>query len=103
MAIFRTPKPILRDAHDKGSMAEDPVEGMQEPEYVRQKMVVPSFAYLKQALTVADEGLVLEIVMMAGCGLRNGEAQAVNINNLVADDVYRVHEQIHSNPAGRQT
>ncbi|MFC9061815.1 tyrosine-type recombinase/integrase, partial [Streptomyces sp. NPDC057074] len=25
-----------------------------------------------------------------------GEARAVNINNVVADDVYRVHEQIHS-------
>ncbi|PPS87077.1 hypothetical protein BZZ08_02922 [Streptomyces sp. MH60] len=35
--------------------------------------------------------------MMVGCGLRNGEARAVNINNVVADDVYRVHEQIHSN------
>ncbi|MEL5953517.1 hypothetical protein AADR41_01690 [Streptomyces sp. CLV115] len=29
--------------------------------------------------------------------LRNGEARAVNVNNVVADDVYRVHEQIHSN------
>jgi hypothetical protein len=35
--------------------------------------------------------------MMVGCGLRNGEARAVNSNNVVADDVYRVHEQIHSN------
>lgn len=33
----------------------------------------------------------------AGCGLRNGETRAVNINNLVAEDVYRVHEQVHSN------
>lgn len=37
------------------------------------------------------------VVMMVGCGLRNGEARAVNINNVVSDDVYRVHEQIHSN------
>lgn len=35
--------------------------------------------------------------MMVGCGLRNGEARAVDVNNLAADDVYRVHEQIHSN------
>ncbi|MFJ8027857.1 hypothetical protein [Streptomyces sp. NPDC096311] len=54
-------------------------------------------AYLKQALAVAGDDLALEIVMMAGCGLRNGEARAVNVNNVVADDVYRVHEQIHSN------
>ncbi|MGB8943708.1 MAG: tyrosine-type recombinase/integrase [Streptomyces sp.] len=95
--IFRVLKTILRDAHDKGAMAEDPVKGVQEPEYVRQKVVIPSLKYLKQALAVADEILALEIVMMAGCGLRNGEARAVNINNLVAEDVYRIHEQIHSN------
>jgi integrase len=95
--IFRVLKTILRDAHDKGAMAEDPVKGVQEPEYVRQRVVIPSLGYLQQALAVADEILALEIVMMAGCGLRNGEARAVNINNLVAEDVYRVHEQIHSN------
>ncbi|MEU1182352.1 hypothetical protein ABZ464_32875 [Streptomyces sp. NPDC005820] len=52
---------------------------------------------MKKALQAADNFLALEIVMMVGCGLRNGEARAVNINNVVAGDVYRVHEQIHSN------
>ncbi|MFF2751708.1 tyrosine-type recombinase/integrase [Kitasatospora sp. NPDC058048] len=32
---------------------------------------------------------------MSGCGLRNGEAAAVSINNIVADDVYRVTEQVN--------
>ncbi|BCM71187.1 hypothetical protein EASAB2608_06521 [Streptomyces sp. EAS-AB2608] len=95
--IFRTLKAILRDAYGKGAMADDPVKGVQEPEYVREKVVIPSLPYVKKALTVADEDLALEIVMMVGCGLRNGEARAVNVNNIVADDVYRVHEQIHSN------
>jgi integrase len=95
--IFRTLKSILRDAYGKGAMADDPVKGVQEPEYVREKVVIPSLAYVKKALAVADEHLALEIVMMVGCGLRNGEARAVNVNNIVADDVYRVHEQIHSN------
>ncbi|MFJ4322681.1 tyrosine-type recombinase/integrase [Streptomyces tricolor] len=95
--IFRTLKAILRDAYGKGAMADDPVKGVQEPEYVREKVVIPSLAYVKKALTVADEDLALEIVMMVGCGLRNGEARAVNVKNIVADDVYRVHEQIHSN------
>ncbi len=95
--IFRTLKAILRDAYGKGAMADDPVKGVQEPEYVRQKVVIPPLAYVKKALTAADEDLALEIVMMVGCGLRNGEARAVNVNNVVADDVYRVHEQIHSN------
>ncbi|MFE9450779.1 tyrosine-type recombinase/integrase [Streptomyces sp. NPDC006739] len=95
--IFRVLKAILRDAYGKGAMADDPVKGVQEPEYVRQKVVIPPLDYVKTALTVADHILALEIVMMVGCGLRNGEARAVNINNVVADDVYRVHEQIHSN------
>ncbi|MET7543570.1 hypothetical protein [Streptomyces sp. NPDC005507] len=95
--IFRTLKAILRDAYGKGAMADDPVKGVQEPEYVREKVVIPSLAYVKKALIVADEDLALEIVMMVGCSLRNGEARAVNVNNVVADDVYRVHEQIHSN------
>ncbi|MEU7033483.1 tyrosine-type recombinase/integrase [Streptomyces sp. NPDC046237] len=95
--IFRTLKAILRDAYGKGAMADDPVKGVQEPEYVREKVVIPSLTYVKKALTVADDDLALEIVMMVGCGLRNGEARAVNVNNVVADDVYRVHEQIHSN------
>ncbi|MGX9923586.1 tyrosine-type recombinase/integrase [Streptomyces sp. NPDC002248] len=102
--IFRTLKAILRDAYDKGAIAEDPVKGVQEPKYVRQKVVIPSLAFLKQALAAADKRLSLEIAMMAGCGLRaagcglrNGEARAVNVGNLVADGVYRVHEQIHSN------
>ncbi|CAL9653187.1 Tyrosine recombinase XerC [Streptomyces sp. enrichment culture] len=95
--IFRILKTILRDAFDKGAMADDPVKGVQEPEYVREKVVIPSLEYVKQALAVAGDDLAMEIVMMAGCGLRNGEARAVNVNNVVADDVYRVHEQIHSN------
>ncbi|WP_406465903.1 hypothetical protein OHB07_34420 [Streptomyces sp. NBC_00111] len=34
------------------------------------------------------------IDLMHGCGLRNGEAYAANLERLVADDVYRVTEQI---------
>jgi integrase len=32
---------------------------------------------------------------MSGCGMRNGEAAAVNLNNIVADDVYRIAEQVN--------
>ncbi|MGW1927714.1 tyrosine-type recombinase/integrase [Streptomyces sp. NPDC001919] len=95
--IFRVLKTILRDAYAKGAMADDPVKGVQEPEHVREQVAIPSLAFVKKALVVADEDLALEIVMMAGCGLRNGEARAVNVNNVVAPDVYRVCEQIHSN------
>ncbi|MEW2131041.1 hypothetical protein [Streptomyces sp. NPDC005435] len=87
--IFRVLKAILRDAYSKGAVADDPVKDVQEPEYAREKVVIPSLTSVKKALTVADEYLALEIVMMVGCGLRNGEARAGNINNVVADDVYR--------------
>ncbi|GGY55333.1 hypothetical protein GCM10010299_72080 [Streptomyces tanashiensis] len=97
MNIFRTLKTILRDAYAKGAMADDPVKGVQEPEYVRGTVAIPSLGYVTKALTVTDEDLALQIVMTAGCGLRNGEVRAVNVNNVVAQDVYRVREQIHSN------
>ncbi|WP_018549358.1 hypothetical protein [Streptomyces sp. LaPpAH-108] len=73
MNIFRVLKAILQDAYGKGAMADDPVKEFQEPEYVREKVVIPSLAYAKKALTVADEYLALEIVMMVGCGLRTGK------------------------------
>ncbi|MEU5327321.1 tyrosine-type recombinase/integrase [Streptomyces parvus] len=95
--IFRVLKTIPRDAYVKGAMVDDPVKEIQETEYVRGTVVIPSLAYVTKALPVADEDLALEIVMRAGCGLRNGEARAVNVNNVVAQDVYRVREQIHSN------
>ncbi|MFC3572608.1 hypothetical protein ACFOZ0_04785 [Streptomyces yaanensis] len=74
--IFRTLTAILRGVYGKGAMADDPVKGVQEPEYVRERVVIPSLAYVKKVLGVADELLALEIVMMVGCGLRNGEARA---------------------------
>ncbi|MFJ8129765.1 hypothetical protein [Streptomyces hydrogenans] len=40
--IFRTLKTILRHAYDKGAMADDPVKGVQGPEYVREQVAVPS-------------------------------------------------------------
>ncbi|MFC5156500.1 site-specific integrase [Streptomyces amakusaensis] len=95
--IYRALKTLLRDAYSKGAMADDPVKGVQDPEYVRKVVAIPTLEYITKALSVADADLALEVALMAGCGLRNGEARAINLNNIVADDVYRVHEQIHSN------
>jgi hypothetical protein len=36
-------------------MAEDPVKGVKEPEYVRDQVVMPTLAYLEQVMAVADE------------------------------------------------
>ncbi|GGU99687.1 hypothetical protein GCM10010275_43270 [Streptomyces litmocidini] len=52
VSIFRAPKTILRDAYGKGAMADDPVKGIQEPEYVRGTVVVPFLDHVKKALVV---------------------------------------------------
>lgn len=61
----------------QGAMADDPVKGVQEPGYVRERVVMRSLTYVKKALTVADEDLALEIVMMVGCGLHRQESPDV--------------------------
>ncbi|MEU4486822.1 tyrosine-type recombinase/integrase [Streptomyces purpurascens] len=96
VGIFRVLKSILLDAHEKGAIPSNPVKGVQGPEYVRDRVSIPTLGYIERALSIAHEDLALEITMMVGCGLRNGEARAVNLNNIVADDVYHVHEQIHA-------
>jgi hypothetical protein len=57
--IFRVLKVIVRDAYGKGAMADDPLKGVQEPEHVREKMVIPSLACVTKALRAADEFLAL--------------------------------------------
>ncbi|MEU2021818.1 tyrosine-type recombinase/integrase [Streptomyces sp. NPDC016469] len=42
-----------------------------------------------------DDDFLLITDLMSGCGMRNGEAAAVNINNIVADDIYRITEQVN--------
>ncbi|MFI5480849.1 hypothetical protein ACIBAB_17210 [Streptomyces rubiginosohelvolus] len=70
--IFRVLKTILRDAYVKGAMVDDPVKEVQEPEYVRGTVVIPSLAYVTKALTVADPlqhtaaGGVVQVQVMSG-------------------------------------
>ncbi|WP_406357218.1 site-specific integrase [Streptomyces sp. NBC_01635] len=94
--VYRALSALLRDAFEKGAIADNPLRGVQKPEYAPQRVAIPDVEYIARAIQVADYKLALEIVLMVGCGLRNGEARAVNANNIVADDVYRVTEQVHS-------
>ncbi|MFD6969593.1 tyrosine-type recombinase/integrase [Streptomyces sp. NPDC059979] len=43
---------------------------------------------------MASDGLRVLIDLMSGCGHRNGEAYAANIERMVAKDAYRISEQI---------
>ncbi|SDT82726.1 Site-specific recombinase XerD [Streptomyces sp. TLI_053] len=88
-------KTILLDAHRLGLYEESPLEGVQPPQYTPSRAVVPSLLQLHGIRTAGDDAFRLVAELMSGCGLRNGEAAAVNVNNIVADDVYRVCEQVN--------
>ncbi|CAL9654288.1 hypothetical protein SUDANB15_06705 [Streptomyces sp. enrichment culture] len=57
--------------------------------------MIPSPEQLRQTRTAGDDSFLLVADLMSGCGMRNGEAFAVNLDNIVADDVYHVTEQVN--------
>ncbi|MFE7808206.1 tyrosine-type recombinase/integrase [Streptomyces sp. NPDC057430] len=91
---FDTLKKILRDAHRRGGIAGDPFQGVVPPEYIPNRITIPTLEEIHALKAVASESLAVIIDLMSGCGHRNGEAYAANIEGMVADDVYRITEQI---------
>ncbi|MEU6198617.1 tyrosine-type recombinase/integrase [Streptomyces sp. NPDC047061] len=85
---------VLLDAHRLGLFSDNPMDGVKPPQYDPARAVIPSLEQLRAIRTAGDDAFKLVIDLMSGCGLRNGEAYAVNLNNLVADDVYRITEQV---------
>ncbi|MFJ5879934.1 tyrosine-type recombinase/integrase [Kitasatospora cineracea] len=94
--VFDKLRAILLDAHRLGLYDESPVEGVVPPQYDPKRAVIPSPEQLAALRLAGDEAFCLVADLMSGCGLRNGEALAVNINNIVADDVYRITEQVNT-------
>ncbi|WP_435647792.1 hypothetical protein [Kitasatospora purpeofusca] len=88
-------KSILLDANRIGLYEESPTEGVQPPQYNPTRAAIPFLPQLHAIRTAGDDAFRLVAELMSGCGLRNGEAAAVNINNIVADDIYRVSEQVN--------
>ncbi|MFB7464646.1 tyrosine-type recombinase/integrase [Streptomyces sp. NPDC056224] len=88
-------KSILLDAHRLGLFDDNPLEGIKPPQYDPKRAVIPSPEQLQAVRVAGDDTLTLLVDLMSGCGLRNAEAAAVNLRNLVADDVYRVTEQVN--------
>ncbi|WP_435131658.1 tyrosine-type recombinase/integrase [Actinacidiphila sp. bgisy144] len=88
-------KSILLDAHRLGLYADNPVLGIKPPQYDPDRAVIPSPQQLQRLRTSGDDAFRLIVDLMSGCGLRNGEAAAINLANIVADDVCRVHEQVN--------
>lgn len=91
---FDKVRAILLDAHRLGLFSDNPVAGVKAPQYDPAKAVIPSPGQLRGIRTAGDHAFMLIVDLMSGCGLRNGEAAAVNLRNIVADDVYRVSEQV---------
>ncbi|MFB7169986.1 tyrosine-type recombinase/integrase [Streptomyces sp. NPDC056254] len=86
---------ILLDAHRLGVYEESPIIGVQHPQYSPARAVIPTAPQLASLRSQGDDSFRLLVDLMSGCGLRNGEAAAINLNNIVADDVYRVTEQVN--------
>lgn len=91
---FATLKKILLDAKNKGGIVDDPFAGVVPPEYIPRQVNIPTLEEIHALKDVASDSLKVIIDLMSGCGHRNGEAYAANTERLVADDVYRITEQI---------
>ncbi|CAL9589466.1 Tyrosine recombinase XerC [Streptomyces sp. enrichment culture] len=91
---FDTLKKILLDARRRGGITSDPFDGVIPPEYIPRKITIPTLDEIHALKAAGTDGLRIVIDLMSGCGLRNGEAYAANLERMVADDVYRITEQI---------
>ncbi|MFF3501052.1 tyrosine-type recombinase/integrase [Streptomyces sp. NPDC003247] len=88
-------KAVLLDANRLGLFDESPLRGIKAPQYYPERAAIPSPEQLRRIGTAGDDAFMLIVDLMSGCGLRNGEAAAINLGNIVADDVYRVTEQVN--------
>ncbi|MEU3578536.1 hypothetical protein AB0H24_19270 [Streptomyces globisporus] len=52
-------------------------------------------AQLHGIRAAGDDVFRLVAELLSGCGMRNGEAPAVSINNIVANNAYRITEQVN--------
>ncbi|SOD90620.1 Site-specific recombinase XerD [Streptomyces sp. Ag109_G2-15] len=98
---FDTLKKILLDARRRGGLAADPFDGVVPPAYIPQKITIPTPAEIHALKAAGSDELRIVIDLMSGCGLRNGEAYAANLERMVADDVYRITEQIEGHARQR--
>ncbi|MGW8376014.1 site-specific integrase [Streptomyces sp. ODS28] len=93
---FKVLKRVLISAYEQGATHGDPMRGVVEPQYDPERPIIPTYEEKQHLRDNGDEDIRLVMDVMSGCGARTAEACAVNIHNIVADDVYRVTEQIHN-------
>ncbi|MGW1771894.1 tyrosine-type recombinase/integrase [Streptomyces sp. NPDC002104] len=86
---------ILLNAHRLGIYEENPLVGVRPPQYTPPRTEIPTPSQLSNIRSSGNPKFQLLVNLMSGCGMRNGEAAAVNVRNIVADDVYRITEQVN--------
>ncbi|MFD8298837.1 tyrosine-type recombinase/integrase [Streptomyces bauhiniae] len=91
---FDALRKILLDARRRGGITDDPFSGVVPPEYIPRKITIPALEEIHALKEVGSDGLRVVVDLMSGCGHRNGEAYAANLDRMVSDDVYRITEQI---------
>lgn len=86
---------ILLDAQRVGIYDFNPLDGVRSPQYTPMRASIPTPAQLREIREIGDEKFHLLCDLMSGCGMRNAEAVAVNVNNIVSDNTYRITEQVN--------
>ncbi|MEU7605032.1 hypothetical protein AB0B44_29455, partial [Streptomyces sp. NPDC041003] len=86
---------ILLDAQRVGIYDFNPLDGVRSPQYTPTRASIPTPAQLREVREIGDDKFRLLCDLMSGCGMRNAEAAAVNINNIVSDNTYRISEQVN--------
>ncbi|MGX1675475.1 hypothetical protein [Streptomyces sp. NPDC055400] len=79
---FDKVRAIILDAQRLGLYAENPLEGVKGSQYDPACAVIPSLEQLWGHRTAGDDAWMLLVDLMSGCGLRDGEAAAVNLSTL---------------------
>ncbi|MGW2404123.1 tyrosine-type recombinase/integrase [Streptomyces sp. NPDC001739] len=91
---FDTLKKSLMPLIRKGILPPDLFNDAVPPQHIAKRIEIPSLAEIKDIRENANDRLKIIMDLMYGCGNRNGEAFAASLNNVVANDVYRISDQI---------
>ncbi|MGY4970808.1 tyrosine-type recombinase/integrase [Streptomyces nigrescens] len=91
---FDTLKKSMMPLIRKGVVPRDLFDDVIPPEHIAKKIEIPTLAEIHAIRAKANDRLKVIMDLMYGCGNRNGEAFAASLNKVVADDVYRISDQI---------
>ncbi|MFB6601261.1 tyrosine-type recombinase/integrase [Streptomyces noursei] len=91
---FDTLKKSLMPLVRKGGLPRDLFEEVVPPEHIAKKIEIPTLCEIQEIRENSNDWLKVVMDLMYGCGNRNGEAFAASLQKVVAEDVYRVSDQV---------